>query len=192
FTFLGSMNQLKIFDPQKAYIQTKTGSKGSKSYQIIIVNNLAEFPLLPQVSYQENQALMMKFNDFLQSSESSLILQQNQRNYLFWISLFMVAFIISGGCLAMSSATTCIFYRTLNQVYIERKGLLGKRVIEYPLEEIASFDIQKKQIRYSQVYQALILFKNGQKIPINSQYTNKKSVENVMARVRYFLTGEVL
>jgi hypothetical protein len=190
FTFLGSMEKLKIFDPQQAYIQTKTGSKGSKSYQIIIVSNLGEFPLLPQVSYQENEVFIIKLNSFINSSESYLILQQNQRNYLFFISLFMLAITGIGAYLATSSATTCTFYKSINQVCIKRKGLRDNKVIEYPLEEIASLYIQETQFKSSTVYRAVIFMKNGKKIPINPQYIDKKSVENAIARIRYFLKLE--
>ncbi|MDP5016685.1 MAG: hypothetical protein NWQ43_05185 [Dolichospermum sp.] len=187
FTFFGRMTKLKIFDPQQAYIQTKTGSKGSKSYQVIIVSKFGEFSLLSQVSYQENEVFVSQLNSFINSSESFIILQQNQRNYLFFISLFMLTIIVTGAYSATSSATTCTFYKSINKVFIERKGFRSKKIIEYPLEEIGSFHIQDKQNKYSKVYQAVILFKNDQEIPINPQYTDKKSVDYVVARIRQFL-----
>lgn len=191
-TSLGIMNQLKVFDPQEAYIQEKTGGKGGKSYQVIIVSKLGDFPLLAHLSYQENEVFVIKFNRFINSTESSLILQQNQRKYLFFISLFMLVVIVIGAFLATSSATNCIFYKSINQVCIERKGLRDNKFIEYPLEEIASLSIQDKQVKYSKVYRAVIFMKNGKEIPINPQYTDKKSVENVVARIRQFLNGEFL
>jgi hypothetical protein len=187
FTFLGSMNKLKIFDPQEAYIQEKIGSKGSRSYQIIIVSNLREFPLLPHVSYQDNEAFIIQFNSFIKSDKNFLILQQNQRNYLFIISLFILGFIGTGAFLVTSSATTCTFYKSINQVCIERTSLRGNQIIEYPLEQIASLEIQDKQAKYSKVYRAVIWIKNAKEIPINPQYTDKKSVENVVMRIRHFL-----
>ena len=105
--------------------------------------------------------LIIKFNSFINSTESFLILQQNQRNYLFIISLFMLVIIGTGAFLATSSATTCTFYKSINQVCIERKSFRGKKVIEYPLEEIYSLSIQDKQVKYSKVYRAVIFLKNA-------------------------------
>ncbi|WP_174763944.1 hypothetical protein [Anabaena sp. UHCC 0253] len=190
FAFLGRIEKRKIFDPQQAYIQTKIGSKGSKNFQIIIVSKFGEFRLLPHVSYQDNEKFVIKFNSFINSNESLLILQQNQRSYLLFISLFILVITVTGASLATSSATTCTFYKSINKVCIERQGLRSKEIIEYPLEDIVNLHIQDKQVKYSRVYRAVIFLKNAKEISINPQYTDKKSVENVAARIRYFLKLE--
>ena len=65
FTVLGSMEKIKIFDPQEAYILTKTGSKGGKTYQVLILTPFGDFALLSHVSYQENQEITFKINNFI-------------------------------------------------------------------------------------------------------------------------------
>jgi hypothetical protein len=187
FTLLGRMEKLKIFDPQQAYIQTKTGSKGSKSYQVIIVSKFGEFPLLSQIGYQENQVFVSKLNSFISSNESFIILQQNHRDYLLTVSLFILAMIGTGAFFVTEHTTNCTFYKSLNIVFIERKSLRGNKKIEYPLEEIASLYIKDKRFKRRYLYRAIIFIKNGKEIPINPQYTDQKSVENVVARIRQFL-----
>ncbi len=55
FNLLGSMEKLRIFDPQEAYILTKTSSKGGKTYQVIIVAPLRDFALLSHVISRESR-----------------------------------------------------------------------------------------------------------------------------------------
>ncbi|MTJ52833.1 hypothetical protein FJR38_09240 [Anabaena sp. UHCC 0253] len=102
----------------------------------------------------------------------------------------MLVITVTGASLATSSATTCTFYKSINKVCIERQGLRSKEIIEYPLEDIVNLHIQDKQVKYSRVYRAVIFLKNAKEISINPQYTDKKSVENVAARIRYFLKLE--
>ncbi|MBD2418492.1 hypothetical protein H6G54_12445 [Anabaena cylindrica FACHB-243] len=92
-----------------------------------------------------------------------------------------------GGFLATSSLSICTFYKSINKVFIERKGLRGNTTTEYPLEEIIRFYIQDKQVKYSRIYQAVIVFKDGKEIPINPQYTDQRSVQYVVMRIRQFL-----
>ncbi|MGM3306131.1 hypothetical protein ACSQ6I_09140 [Anabaena sp. WFMT] len=191
FTLLGSMQKVKIFDPQQAYIKTILGSKGSKSYQTIVVSRFGEFSLLPNISYEDNEEFIIKVNSFINSGESFFIVTQNRRIYLFYISL--LAFVLSGvgAFLATSPLSICTFYKSINKVFVERKGLRGNITIEYPLEEIVRLYIQDQQAKYYRIYQAVIFLKDGKKIPINPQYTDQQSVQHVVMRIRQFLNIEV-
>ncbi|MBD2567563.1 hypothetical protein H6G59_06520 [Anabaena lutea FACHB-196] len=187
FTLVGSMEKVKIFDPQQAYIKTILGSKGSRSYQTIIVSRFGEFSLLPNISYQENEKFIIKVNSFINSGESFFVATQNRRIYLFYISL--LAFVLSGvgAFLATSPLSICTFYKSINKVLIERKGLRGNKIIEYPLEEIVRFYIQDKRVKYSRLYRAVIFIKDGKEIPIHLEYTDEKSVKYVVMKIRQFL-----
>lgn len=176
-----------MFDPQEAYILTKTGSKGGKTYQVMIVTPFGEFALLSHISYQENEKVTFKINDFINSGQTSLLVQQNQRNYLFFLSLFMLIIMASAAFLATSPVTTCTFYKSLNQVFIERKSLRGNKIIEHPLENILRFDIQEKQYKYSKLFRAVIVLKSCQEVPINPQYTDEKSIRYAVSRIHSFL-----
>jgi hypothetical protein len=184
---LGSMEKLRMFDPSEAYILTKTGSKGSKSYQIIIVTPFQEFPLLSHLSYEENQEFTLKTNDFINSGQISLLVEQNQRNYLFFLSLFILIIMAIAAFFGTLAVTTCTFYKSIDQVFIERKSLRGNQVIEHPLENILRFDIQEKQYKHSRLYRAVIVLKSFKEIPINPQYTDEKSIRYVVSRILLFL-----
>ncbi|MEH1778068.1 MAG: hypothetical protein V7L26_02750 [Nostoc sp.] len=187
FNLLGSMEKLKIFDLQEAYILTKTGSKGSKSYQVIIVTPFGDFALLSHISYQEDEEVVLKINNFINSGQVSLLVQQNQRNYLFFSSLFILFVMAIAAYFATSPATSCTFYKSIDKVFIERKSLRGNQIIEHPLGSILRFDIQEQQYKYSKVYRAVIMLKSGEEIPINPQYTDEKSIRYAVSRILSFL-----
>ncbi|WZF15660.1 hypothetical protein WKK05_24230 [Nostoc sp. UHCC 0302] len=181
------MNKVKLFDPQEAYILTKRGSKGGTTYQVIIVTPFKDFPLLLHISYQENQELVFKINNFINTGQTSLFVQQNQRNYLFFLNLFILIVMAIATFFATSPVTSCTLYKSLNKVFIERKSLRGNHIIEQPLETILNFDIQEKQFKYSKLYRIVIVFKSGKKIPLNPQYTNENSIRYVFSRIHSFL-----
>ncbi len=184
---LGSIEKLKMFDLQEAYILTKTGSKGGKTYQVIIVTPFRDFALLSHVSYQNNQEITFKINGFINSGQTSLLVQQNQRHYLFLLSLFMFIMMAIAAFFATSPVTTCTFYKSIDKVFIERKSLRVNQVIEHPLENILRFDIQEKQFKYSKLYRAVIVLKFFKEIPINPQYTDERSIRYAVARIHSFL-----
>ncbi|MFN6465874.1 MAG: hypothetical protein RMZ41_029190 [Nostoc sp. DedVER02] len=187
FTLLGSMEKLKIFDPQEAYILTKTGSKGGKTYQVLILTAFGDFALLSNASYQDNQEVTFKINDFINSGQTSLLVRQNQRNYLLFLILFIFIMMAIAAYFATSPVTTCTFYKSIDKVFIERKSFRVNEVIEYPLENILRFDIQEKQFKYSKLYRAVIVLKLFQEIPINPQYTDERSVRYAVSRIHSFL-----
>ncbi|MGF1938020.1 MAG: hypothetical protein RM347_027315 [Nostoc sp. ChiQUE02] len=187
FNLLGSMEKVKMFDPQEAYILTKTGSKGGKTYQVVIVTTFRDFALLSHVSYQENQEVTLKINEFINSGQTSLLVQQNQRHYLFFLSLFIFIMMAIATFFITSPVTTCTFYKSIDKVFLERKSLRGNQVIEHPLENIMSFDIQEKQFKYSKLYRAVIVLKYFKEIPINPQYTDERSIRYAVSRIHSFL-----
>lgn len=181
------MEKLKMFDLQEAYVLTKTGSKGSKTYQVMIVTPFGDFALLSHVSYQQNQEVAFQINDFINSGQTSLLVQQNQRNYLFFLSLFILIIMALAAYFATSPVTICTLYKSINKVYIERKSLRGNQVIEHPLENILRFDIQEKQFKHSKLYRVVIVLKSFKEIPINPLYTDERSVQYAIYRIHSFL-----
>ncbi|WP_298915147.1 hypothetical protein [uncultured Nostoc sp.] len=176
-----------MFDLQEAYILTKTGSKGAKTYQVMIVTPFGDFALLSHVSYQQNQEVAFQINDFINSGQTSLLVQQNQRNYLFFLNLFTLIIMAIAAYFATSPVTTCTFYKSIDQVFIERKSLRGNKIIEHPLKYILRFDIQEKQYKYSKLYRAVIVLKSFKEIPINPQYTDENSIKYAVSRIYSFL-----
>ncbi|NDJ23143.1 hypothetical protein GS682_16170 [Nostoc sp. B(2019)] len=92
---------------------------------------------------------------------------------------------------ATSPVTICTFYKSLNQVFIERKSLRGNQIIEQPLESILCLDIQEKQFKYSKLYRIVIVLKSGKEIPINPQYADEKSIRYVLSRIQSFLKSAI-
>jgi energy-converting hydrogenase Eha subunit C len=184
---LGITEKLRIFDLQEAYVKINRGSKGSKNYQVIIVTPLRDYQLISNLSYRENQQVAQEINYFVLSENRSLSVQQNQRNFLFFLNLFILIIMAIGAFLATSPVSKCTFYKSLNQVCIERKGWRGQTIIEEPLETILRFDIQAKQFKYAKLYRAVIVLQSDKEIPINSEYTNEQSIRYAVSRINSFL-----
>ncbi|BAY61665.1 hypothetical protein NIES22_17320 [Calothrix brevissima NIES-22] len=187
FNLLGFTDKRKIFDPQEAYIQQHRGSKGGTTYKVIIVTPLDEYPFLSNLSYEKNQELAEKINNFIHSQETYLSVQANQRSYVFLFIIFVLTTTGIGAFLVTTPVSNFTFYKSLNKVLIERKGLRAQESIEYPLASISRFDIQDKQFKNSKLYRAVMIVNLIQEIPINPQYTDEKSVRYVISRINYFL-----
>ncbi|MEA5582007.1 hypothetical protein VB620_11720 [Nodularia harveyana UHCC-0300] len=56
--------------------------------------------------------------------------------------------------------SNCSFYKSLNQLSIEGKGLRGRKIVEEPLENILRVDIQDKRFKYRQLYRVVIVLKS--------------------------------
>ncbi len=187
FNLLGSVEKLKIFNPQEAYIITRSGSKGGKTYQVVIVTPFGEYALLSRLSYQVNQEVAFQINNFIDSQRSSFSVQQNQRHYVFILTLLMVIMMAVGTFLATSPVSNCTFYKSLNKVLIERKGLRSQIIIEHPLEKILRIDLQEKQFKHSKLYRAEIVMEFGKNIPINPEYSDENSIRHAVYRINSFL-----
>jgi hypothetical protein len=149
---------------------------------------LGERHMVSHQSYKDNQRVAQEINNFLGSGKGSLLVQQNQRNFLFFVNLFMLILTADGIFLATKPVSNCTFYKSLNQVFIERKSCLrGQQIIEEPLENILRVDIQDKQFKSSKLYRAVIVLKSYEEIPINPEYTNEKSVRYAVFRINSFL-----
>ncbi len=159
----------------------------------MIVTPFGSFALLSHVNYEDNQEIIFKINNFINSGQTSLLVQQNQRHYLLLLILFILIMMAMptavnyAAYFATSPVTTCTFYKSIDKVFIERKSLRSNQVIEHPLENILRFDIQEQQYKYSKLYRAVIVLKFGGEIPINPQYTDERNVRYAVSRILSFL-----
>jgi hypothetical protein len=188
FYVLRNMEKLRIFDPQQANVITTTGSKGYKKHKVVIVGAIKEFEFLPSSSsYRNNQQVASQINNFIYSQQQSLFLSQHQwYDYSFFV--FMIIALVGFGIfLVTTPIVDCTFYKSLNQVIIERKGLRTRQIIEYPLVNISRIDIQEKRVRYGKVYRPVLILISLEQVPIHKDYTNEKNSQNSIYSIRSFL-----
>jgi hypothetical protein len=189
-TSVGIVKKVKLFDIHQAYVQTIRGSKGGNSYKVIIVNDLGEHSLLRYLGYEENQRAATKINHFITSGETYLSLEQNQRRYLFLFNSFIFIFLLFAIYMATTPLTICTFYKSLNKVIIERKGLRSRENIEYPLEQVFYIEIQEKRVKWQKQYRPAIIFKTSETIPISLEYSyNYNNVSDAVDRIKLFLNS---
>ncbi|MEA5514788.1 hypothetical protein [Nodularia sp. UHCC 0506] len=185
-SLLGRKQRLRIFDIQSAYVKAISSSR-SKSYRVVIVTPVGERELISSQNYGRNQQDVRQINTFINSGQMSLFLGQNQHQLLFVKNVTMLIGIAIGAVALTTPMTNCIFYKSLNQVFIERKSLRIQQTIEEPLENILRVDIRDKQFKNGKLYRAVIVLKSFDEIPINPEYTDEKSVRYAVFRINSFL-----
>ncbi len=185
-SLLGRRQRLRIFDIHSAYVKT-TRSSRSKIYRVVIVTPVGERELISSRNYGNNQRDSQQINTFINSGQMSLLVAQNQRQLLFVKNVSMLIGIAISAVALTTPMTNCIFYKSLNQVFIERKSLRVQQVIEEPLENILRLEIRDKQFKYGKRYRIVIVLQSFDEIPINPEYTDEKSVRYAVARINSFL-----
>jgi hypothetical protein len=186
-SLLGRKERLRIFDIQEAYVRTTRSSKGGSSYVVIIATPLGNRQLMSNLSYQKNQQVVQQINNFLYSEQQSLSIRLNQFSVLYFFIICTLVVMVINGFIATSPVSNCTFYKSMNKLLIERKGLRGQQIIEEPLEKILRVDIRNKKFKYSQLYRAVIVLQSYEEIPINPEYTDEKSVRYAISRINSFL-----
>ncbi|MBD2343264.1 hypothetical protein [Anabaena subtropica] len=191
YYLIGKTQKQKIFDLQEARIKTIVGSKGSRSYQVVISTPFGEYNLLSATgSYQKNEQISTQINNFIYSQQTYLSVRQHlwQESSIYLI--IISTFIISGIFLVSYPIVICTFYKSLNKVVIEYQGLRGSKVKEYPLGNILRIDSQEKNTRYGRVYRPALVLRSQETIPIHQDYTNEKSNSNIIYSINTFLSSQ--
>ncbi|HLO89038.1 MAG TPA: hypothetical protein VK203_29085, partial [Nostocaceae cyanobacterium] len=183
-----AITTVKLFDPKKAYVLTKTGRRGSKSYKTIIVTPNGEFSPLSHASYQQNSDFVNKVNNFITSGENNLSVQQHQREYLNFMSFIFFIMMVAGAYLFTSPKSNCSFYKNLGKLIIERQGLRGTETIEHSLDLILYMEIEQKKVKGGMVYRPVIVLKGLQKIPMMLEFTRQeRHISDIVRRINLFL-----
>ncbi|WP_227789255.1 MULTISPECIES: hypothetical protein [unclassified Nodularia (in: cyanobacteria)] len=186
FSLLGRKQRLRIFDIQNAYVKTTRQSR-STHYHVVILTSVGERDLISGQSYGKNQQDSQLINNYINSGQRFLLLEQNQRQSMLFKNLCLLIGMAIGAFELTAPVSNCIFYKSLNQVFIERKSLRVQKIIEEPLEKILRLEIQDKQFKYGRQYRAVIVLQSYEEIPINPEYTDEKNVYSTVARIKSFL-----
>jgi hypothetical protein len=185
-SLLGRGERLRIFDISNAYVKSSR-SRRSSYHRVIIQTPVGNRSMISNQSRQDNQRVADEINRFVFSHQPSLLVEQNQRNYLFFRNIFFLGVIIHSYFLITEPISNCSFYKSINKLYIERQGLRGKKVIEEPLDNILCVEIREKQVKRGPLYQAVIILKSEAEIPINTEYRDETTVYNVVFIINDFL-----
>ncbi|MFQ4142619.1 hypothetical protein [Chlorogloeopsis sp. ULAP02] len=188
FYVLRGMEKLRIYDPQQANVITTSGSKGYKKHKVVIVTAIKEFEFLPSSSsHKNNQQVASQINNFIYSQQQSLFLSQHYWYDYSFLVFTIIVFLGFGIFFVTTPIVECTFYKSLNKVIIERKGLRTRQVLEYPLINISRVDIQEKKVRYVKFYRPVLVLISLEQIPIHKDYTNEINTQNSIHSIRSFL-----
>jgi hypothetical protein len=188
-SLLGRRERLRIFDISNAYVKSRRSHRSSY-HEVIIQTPVGNRSMVSNQTRQDNQRVADEINRFVFSNQPYLLVQQNQRNYLFFTNIFFLCMIVYSYFSITKPVSNCTFYKSLNQLYIEHQGLRGKKIIEEPLENILRVDIQDKQFKHGKRYRAVIVLQCYTEIPINPEYIDENTVRNTVFRIQDFLGYE--
>lgn len=166
YNAIGVITKSQLFDPQQAYINSTSGSRGSRNYQVIIITPYGEFGLLKHARYENNRQFITAVNNFIISQQSNLSVQQHQREHLNFTILILLIGIVISAYVATTPISKCTFYKSINKIYIEHQSLRLRQNIEKPLEEFVNIEIKEKISRNNNLYQPVIVFINSERIPM--------------------------
>lgn len=198
FYLIGKPQKQNIFDIQEAKIHTIVGNKRSRSYKVMISTPFGNYDFLPSSSnYAENEQIAAQINEFIYSQKSSLSIKQHRLQNYFFFLIIISGFVIFGYFLCASPVVNCTFYKSLNKVVIEHKGLGGVMIEEYPLEDILKIDRQERETRSGKSYRLVLVLRLPmagssiplETIPIHKDYTDAHSTNNIVYSVNSFLSS---
>jgi hypothetical protein len=198
YYLIGKTQKQKIFDIQEAKVKTIVGNKGRRSYQVLISTPFGDYTFLSATSnYDENERITTQINEFLYSQQSYLSVRQHHWQHYFLYLVIISGFGIAGIFLCASPVVNCTFYKSLNKVVIECKGLGGVTIEEYPLENIFKIDIQEINTRSGKSYRPVLILRSPtslgstslETIPIHKDYTNADNTSNIVYSVNSFLSS---
>ncbi|MGB7375144.1 MAG: hypothetical protein WA959_01010 [Rivularia sp. (in: cyanobacteria)] len=101
-------------------------------------------------SASQMQQIANQLNNFIQSNQPSLVIEQDLGGDFYPIVLPLVFYLILGGIIGGGTlffqffSQTLIFDKKSTQLILEQKTLLGKKYEYYPLNEIQGIDIEEK------------------------------------------------
>ncbi|MBN3884302.1 MAG: hypothetical protein HWQ44_15385 [Nostoc sp. JL34] len=121
-----------------------TSTTAGNSYPLVLLTNDGSVPIdLVNADSTHKESKARQINAFLKNSrEPKLIIHEDSRLWTYPLGLFLIA---SGAVciiyMLMNGIIICIFDKTLDKATIERKGWLGKEVVEAKLSEISGLNI---------------------------------------------------
>lgn len=192
FTWVGGMQVRKIYDLQGATVIRRSSGKRGSTYHVGISNGVNTIAFLKDSDggSSQQEAIVAQINQFTSTpNQSPLQLQQSGRTKASLFGLFSLIGIGFGGFMTLSPATTCTFYKRLNQVVLENKSWYGSRCsVEYPLNQVSKVEIEERQVKHGRkVYRAVLVLASAERIPLNRDYTTEKDVRQVTYHIQKFL-----
>jgi hypothetical protein len=189
-SLLRQINHFRIFDPQRTEIITRTGSKGSRSYEIRMISTLSDQPFMPEGSgsLSENQEIAAKIDGYIKNPQtrSLWVHQQDQLAFLFILGALGV--LASGVSMTLTPTMTCNFYKRMDKLIIERKRWNhSKTIVEERLHNILTAELEERQAKYTKVYRVMLVMASADRLPLHSDFTSEPNARKALYSIQKFL-----
>ncbi|MBE9201111.1 MULTISPECIES: hypothetical protein [unclassified Nodularia (in: cyanobacteria)] len=195
-TGLSSSDQqvVSLKDIQGTKIHTVKGSKGKRSYRLLLLTNKGEIsPISIDISDQRTVKNWVEEIEVFRkdTQKQNLLIEYDNRfsDYLF-AGLFTSLGLVLG--LVLGKVFVCKIDKSLGKLTLEQYGLLGNSQAEYSTSQIRGVTVQKtKSSKGSRTYRIALFMYSGEYIPFTSYYTSGfRYHQQIADRISEFLDLE--
>lgn len=195
-TWIGRTQIQKLYNPSRAAVIRRSGSRGGPTYRVVISTEAAQISLLTNADggYPGQQTIADQINQFVgDPGQVTLSVSQHNRIMTNYLSMMGLAGLIGGILMiSLNSMVICTFYKSLKKVVLERRNWFGVRsTIERPLNTILTIEVEEKRVKNRTLYRAILLFHSAERLPINQDYTSEHAVRAAINSIQLFLSGEI-
>jgi len=187
---VGFTKTIRLTNPYSVDMSTRVSSRGSRSYEIWISSPTARVSFLGQSggAHNENHRILNALQEFILSDRPEITVQMNVRQLRLFMGLLGLSILATGIFLGIAPVTLCTFYnQVLHKVTIERRGLRGSLLIEYPIEKIAGIEIEEQVNRQGKTYRPVLVLTSQARVPITPEFTREHLVRSVVFNIEQFL-----
>jgi hypothetical protein len=176
---------------QGAEVQTSYNSDGDTTYRVVILTGQGPIPFTESYSsglanYRQQAS---EINQFVQMPTTpSLHLHQSNA----WFGLiFLIGFGGVGLAIVLfgGKVMTCDFDKSMGQLTLTQRGLLGAKTIQHPLHHLSGLRLeQSRGSKGGYTYRLALLLKSGETLPLTSYYdSGRRGKEKMAEQVCNFL-----
>lgn len=154
-------------------VESYSDSDGDDTYKVVLKTKSEKIPFSGASSsgYSSKEKLANRINDFLQN-EKILELNEGQDDRLGGFLIGGVFFLVGAFITVLTSQYNLLFDKTIDQLTMIRKNLLGKNLSIYKISEIKEAYVEESSDSDGTTYRVVLLMITGPNIPLSAYYSS--------------------
>lgn len=174
--------EIQLATLQGAIVDEIHSSKGT-TFRLVIVTTNGEIPFTSYYNPNQigKQINATRITDFIsQPTATSLTIRQDDRGSTV---LFGGVFVAGGMVvvLLMGEIVACQFDKTMGRFTLQRRGLLGTKVIEHSIREIKDVIVEESTSSDGSTYRVSLILIGRDRIPLTSYYSSGRAGKQKIA-----------
>lgn len=185
-----SKRTIPILKLREAYVDTSVDSEGDATYRVVLRTDSGEVPLTSSWSsgYAGKQDVANQINAFLQSGDSSLTVEQDDR-----LLMYILGAIFAGAgslLILLTNRVELDLNRSTGLAVLSKTSLVARSSEEYLLEDLAGAEVQESSSSDGDTYRVALVQHGGGRIPLTSYYSSGyKGKQKLADEINQFLHG---